>query len=278
MDHKIHIPELNTDNYLPWLLALRSTAIVHNAQHHLEQNPPLPSDPALAQAHNKSKHQLIAIILSTVPSQVISLVLTPTTDPTPYDLLQSILSYLDTTNKNDHKYLKSQAESMHFVPGMTLQEYVSKHEALRTKMIASKYPTIDDPQTTVEFMIDGLKHNPSTVHIGRQMITHTPTDIKDFVHRYNRILAYEPVPATPSTNFTGDYFPRRYPQRPNTPPKWKRQPPTNPCQFHLKRGLQPLHTDDECRHPGHPKFHAKQQQATYQLRYTAPHGRRYDIS
>ena len=58
-------------------------------------------------------------------------------------------------------------------------------------MIASQYPNITDFKITVEFMIEGLKHNQATSHIGLQLIALQPVDLKAFTDQFNRIQSYQ---------------------------------------------------------------------------------------
>ena len=66
---------------------------------------------------------------------------------------------------------------------MTLQEYISIHESTRAKMVAARYPDIQDPRKTVTFMIDGLRTNPTTAAIGMQQIALNPANLKEFAHK-----------------------------------------------------------------------------------------------
>ena len=61
-------------------------------------------------------------------------------------------------------------------------------------MITANYPGIQDEVTTVELLLEGLKHHPSTIGICRSLIGMNRQTIKDFVNMYNRISAYNTVP------------------------------------------------------------------------------------
>lgn len=152
------------------------------------RNPNVPTNQA------RTTRKIITIVVCySIPSQIASLVLTSTSNLTPHDLVQAITSHLDTANANDQKYLKQQAERAHFMSGMTLQEYISMHESIRANMIAARYPEIQNPRTTVIFMIDLLRTDPTTAVIGTQLIALNPENLKSFAHKYNRIATYQTV-------------------------------------------------------------------------------------
>ena len=122
-------------------------------------------------------------------------------------------------------------------------------------MIAARYPGIHDEPTTVEFLIDGLKHNAATVDFGRTIMGMNPKTIKDFANMYNRITAYNtstislvPAPHPFSTPQSSRQVPSRI-----TP---RITPIPNPCSFHLQftKRFPPTHTDAQCMDPRHPKF------------------------
>ena len=156
------MPKLDPANYGPWLLALRSAPYTTEASQHITGNPPTPSDADALTSYQKKKHSILGKILSSVPSEILNLLLTPLDDPTPYDLLTKIVTHLDTSNASDHEYLKQEAEQCNYTSGMSLQQYVTAHNTIRTKMMAARYPNISDPTTTVDFLINGLHLNPST--------------------------------------------------------------------------------------------------------------------
>ena len=249
MERRTDVPTLNPDNYGPWIVAQRSAAYATGTIHQLEGNPEPPTQEDEQQTFQRAKHMLLGKIITSIPSEIANLVLTPTSEPTPYDLVKAITAHLDTANADDQKYLKQQAEQAHFTHGMTLQEYITVHEGIRSKMIAARYPEIQDTRTTVAFMIDGLRYNPTTAPIGMQLIALNPTTVQEFAHRYNRIAQYQNAP----THTRPAPISRRWATL-----QTRRQPLPrqldNPCRYHQLRGIiQPQHTDEECRNPNHPK-------------------------
>ena len=143
---------------------------------------------------------------------------------------------------------------------MSLQQYVTAHNNIRTKMIALRYPNISDPTTTVDFLINGLRLNPSTSPIGLQLMALAPKDVKDFSQKFKKIatyttpLRYQPSPHQALT-FNGPlplYADSLSSPNPQTP--YPRRRNFKPCQHHLRKGLDhPQHTDNQCRASDHPK-------------------------
>lgn len=166
MERRTGVPTLNPENYRPWIVALRSAAPATGIIQQLEGKPNPPQTEAENQTFQPVKYVLLGKIATTIPSQIGNFVLTPTSSPTQDDLVQAITPHLDTANAEDQKYLKQKAEQAHFMPGMTLREYISMHESMRAKMIAARYPEMQDTRPTVKFMIDGLRTNPTTAAIG----------------------------------------------------------------------------------------------------------------
>lgn len=72
---------------------------------------------------------------------------------------------------------------------MPITEYHCQHAAIRARMLAEKYPSITDPGTTVYFMIPGLGTPVESKGIGLQMLLSKPTELKDFVDKYNKLRA-----------------------------------------------------------------------------------------
>ena len=121
-DIRIDVPQLDPANYGPWLLALRAAAFNYEANDHLTGNTPLPTTPQDIQTYQKKKNYLLGKIVSTIPKDIASLLIAPDTEPTPHTLVTKIKEHLNTANANDHRYLKSVAESTHLLPDMTLSE------------------------------------------------------------------------------------------------------------------------------------------------------------
>ena len=269
MDKRPDIPRLDPTNYGPWIVATRAAAHTINAIDHITSNPIPPEDTTELTTFHRNKNLLLGKLITSIPPQIANLILTPTSDPTPYDLIQAITSHLDTTNASDHKYLKQLAEQAHYLPDMTLEQYIATHEQIRTRMIAARYPDISNPKTTVEFLIDGLRFNPATAPIGTQLIALDPNDIKDFVHKFNRLNLYRMSTQLRPSPLHGDAGSSNLIRNSAPSTQWyNRTPrrhlahlavPKNPCRFHMSRGvLRPRHTDIECNHPAHPRHRIRQ--------------------
>ena len=277
MDKRSDVPKLDTANYGPWLVAIRAAAHTIDCINHITGNSELPQDPNQQTDFQRNKHFFIGKIISSIPPEIANFIITPTSDPTPFELITATTAHPDTTNTSDHKYLKQLAEQTIFLPDMTLSQYVTAHETIRTKMIAARYPSISDLRATVEFLIDGLRFNPVTSTVSVQLISLDPEDVNDFVHKFNRITSYtsfqNPTSTTQgysliiTTSVNQDTWrtassPRRLPRR-----------ISNPCRFHQSRGIpHPAHRDYECRYPQHPRHQRKTTTKQYtQARAIVPH-------
>lgn len=71
-----------------------------------------------------AKHTLNGKITSTVPTDIIDLLLMPDEQLTPHEILQNIKAYLDTTNIIDQLYLKKLFEQCNIKPGQIIYEYI----------------------------------------------------------------------------------------------------------------------------------------------------------
>ena len=192
---KSDVPNRDPSNYGPWLLTLPAAAYNSNSFEHLTVDPQPPTDHAALPNFLKKRNYLLEKIIATIPSDIANLLIATDSKPKPFALATAIKAHLNTSNTNDHRYLKSLAEAAHFLPDMNLPHYITAHEKIRPKMIAYRYPSISDPTNTVEFMIEGLKHNPRMVNIGLQLLSIQPSDMKDFTHYFNRIQAYQDISA-----------------------------------------------------------------------------------
>ena len=253
------IPKLELSNYGPWLIALRSAAYTYDAIYHFEGNPPTPDNEQDLHTHTLAKHTLIGKIITTIPADILNLLLMPDEQPTQYDILQKLTIQLDTTNASDHICLKQLAEQCQIEEGQTVYEYVKRHETIRAQMIAARFPDIAKTSTTVDFMIDGLKKNPSTAYIGLQLLSLQPKSIKDFVHKYNRIENYRLAmqPSNPWQTATPAHHAYNRTSRQRVPRHFTRHSSTyhpNACRQHIFKGVRrPQHCDTECRDPTHPQ-------------------------
>ena len=109
---------------------------------------------------------------------------------TPFQLCLAIKNSLDKNNALDHSLLAEEARLTTFTEDLSLYDFVAKHEALREKMVAAKYPNIDDEVTTVMFMIEGLRTNISYTNTGEKMLTNPPRTIDDFANCLRRLRNY----------------------------------------------------------------------------------------
>ena len=160
------------------------TSINTTASEYLETDPIPPIDPAQLKIHPHKKSKLLTAILGTVPSSVLGLILVPGDKLTPYKLTQDIIKHINQSTKDDHKYLKTEAESIRFTGDMSFDDYIRQHTAVRQKMIAARYPAITDEETTIDFILFGLQKTANLTPIIGNLIINKPNSIKDFVRKY----------------------------------------------------------------------------------------------
>lgn len=87
---------------------------------------------------------------------------------------------------------------------MNVAEHLAEHDGIRAKMIAKKYPRIDNPITTVDFMIYGLKINPTAQPAGVLLYNSKREEPYEFwqgttdIHMFTPHLHAGPATALPS--------------------------------------------------------------------------------
>ena len=106
MDKRPDIPRLDPTNYGPWIVATRAAAHTINAIEHITSNPNPQKTKPSSPHYIETKTTYLAKYNHVNPLQIANLILTPTNDPAPYDIIQAVTSHLGTTNASDHKYLK----------------------------------------------------------------------------------------------------------------------------------------------------------------------------
>ena len=103
------------------MVATRAAAHTIGFIEHITGNPLPPNYPTELMTFYKNKHYLLGNLITSISPEIANLILTPTSDPTLYNFIQSVTSYLDTTNSSDNKYLNQPAEQAHYQPDMTLE-------------------------------------------------------------------------------------------------------------------------------------------------------------
>ena len=75
----------------------------------------------------------------------------------PYGMMQRIGQVLATdTNADEHDRLTRKAQNTRIRRGESIEDYLSRHKAIRAQMIRAKYPGIDTERATVMFEVRGL--------------------------------------------------------------------------------------------------------------------------
>ena len=119
MDPKVNMPKLEVANIVHLKIALQANATILGASEHITSNPATPNEESQRERHNQKKNVLLALIISSVPSEILSQ-LPKTSDTTPFSLLTAIENYLKMSTPNDHKNLRIEAETSTFTPEFSL--------------------------------------------------------------------------------------------------------------------------------------------------------------
>lgn len=91
---------------------------------------------------------------------------------------------------------------------MSAAEYLAEHEAIRAKILAESYAVIENPMAAVDFMINGLQHNPTMQPIGMLLYKAKLKDPYEFSQCLTGLLWFPPygytglLPAHPSPQDT----------------------------------------------------------------------------
>ena len=277
MNNTSNLPKLDSTNYVPWYYALESYAASIDATEHLSSDPTPPLDPALAKTYTQKKSQIFTSILSSVPSSILGLLIVPGDRPTPRQLCHNIIKHINQSTKEDHRYLKTEAETIKFTGDHSIDDLIKDHTTIRQRMIAGQYPAIADEETTVDFIISGLQQNTSLTLILGNLIATKLTTIKDFTRKFKALQnLYRPIhgttltPAPYRTHNESCASPTRHVllqqnpvpysrayrgqfRSPYYPTRHQQVTTQKPCSFHISLGIQAQHTDAECRDPHHPK-------------------------
>ena len=86
-DKRPEIPRRDPTNYGPWMVATRAAAHTIGAIEHITGNPLPPHDRTELMIFHKNKHYLLGKLITSIPPEIANLILTLTSDPTPYDLI-----------------------------------------------------------------------------------------------------------------------------------------------------------------------------------------------
>lgn len=117
-------PDFKAINYAPWNFALENYATVICATHHLEGKHTPPLQEQKLKTSNKIKSKLHTAILSSVSSEVLGLLFAPEDKPTLCDFVQKIVHHINRSTEDNHKYLKTEAESILYFKKTDIDEYI----------------------------------------------------------------------------------------------------------------------------------------------------------
>lgn len=125
-------------------------------------------------------------------------------------------------------------------------------------MLSAKYPGIDDPHTTVGFMIAGLRAAAECEDLRVQMLFKKPKDPKDFVQKYNKCVNFKRRRAgssstLPSENTTTTAAIHEILMAVCQERRFLRSA-FKPCRHHISPGVpHSRHSEKQYRAPNHPR-------------------------
>lgn len=111
---------------------------------------------------------------------ILGLFLVPGEEPTPHALINSVIEYINQSGKEDHQFLKTEAENIQYSSESTTDTYLGEYTKVRERLVAAKYPGIEDEERTVDFALYGLKSTPSVTSILGPIQANKPETIKSF--------------------------------------------------------------------------------------------------
>lgn len=168
---QFNIQPLTQTNFIQWCHTVDSYAILHNISAYIHGPiPPKPAEHAAQDLHQRNTALARLLILPNISQDIVK-TLSPTILNSPTHTLYAYLKEKMSTIPPQHSEanLRRQADQLKHVHGEPIQEYIDRHNSLRNTMLQSAYPHIDDEQTTVQFVINGLYHLPDWAPLLRNL-------------------------------------------------------------------------------------------------------------
>lgn len=223
----LSLPPLTLNNAALWHRALQALAHVLELETLLDAASITPEDPAEYAEFKRKQERLTLIILTSLPEQIIVRLAEADLELPPPLLTQHILKTVNELNpRNDANSLpKSKAHKIRLKSLDKVEDYITDHENMRIIMRNQKYPRIEEEATTIQFMINGIKHHPDLFLAHQIMVQIPPQTIAEFSTRLRR--AVSDIQARAKTNAShANYqqlFPRSLPYSTSIPISFQRQ-------------------------------------------------------
>lgn len=146
------------------------------AQQHLAEDVTLAAgaSPDDQTKHAKDQAQASLILEQAIYPEVATLLGPTCHTDTPHALLNRIEAELIKNNRATRKQLESEAKSIIYTDNTTIEQYVLDHIAMRNRMITAKCADIENQETTVEFILNGISAHPDYAPCMKTLIMSPP--------------------------------------------------------------------------------------------------------
>ena len=188
MEHT-RLPTLSPANQRVWKRTLQAIAADLNLAPHLDPSTTAPADPNEFAKFKVDQERLCLLILASTPESITTRLSDDALTSPPYLLTSHILNQIKDSVSLPHELLEERARSITLDPGMELDAYLAKHDAMRIEMRNAHYPGIDSESTTIKFLLLGLRHNPDYRTAHDLLTLDPPTHISDVIIRLRRMEA-----------------------------------------------------------------------------------------
>ena len=157
---RLSIALLTLSNYSYWRNNLVLVASVHDCDHHLDSNPPPPTDHNELRTFTRKKRLDLALIFHSLPEEVRSLLADSDLTLSPHDICNRLHEITTANLSNAPCLLTDLARETTLRPGTPMLDYITSHKTIRTRMRAVNYPGIQDTGTAAQYLLDDLRDHP----------------------------------------------------------------------------------------------------------------------
>ena len=193
---RIHrrIPTLqaNGDNFPIWKQALTDMALINGMENIIDPAYTTPDQQIPMYYTYRGKSAIICMAINNSLPPYFAATADLQLDSSSLQLSQAIIAHFTEGTTTAHLLLKQEADSTKMWHTVTLDEYITKHRSIRTRMKLAEYPNIPTGEAvTVQFIIQVLSTHPTYKHLKYMWIdTGTiPDNIQNLVQRLKAVHA-----------------------------------------------------------------------------------------
>ena len=152
------VPHLTEENYDVWRYTVEQVAAEHGLQPYFDEQ--LPQNIDTPESAIK-KAQSNRLIVTTITPPLLNSFGRSFLQLTPHAMMAKVAqSFVVENVVVRRQQLNHTANNLFYKPDETIKEYVARHVNLRAEMELMDYPGIENEQTTVLFIISGLRTHP----------------------------------------------------------------------------------------------------------------------